>query len=107
MSQEQIYNATDEQRKLQEVREEIMKLGGIEEDAEHYIIPETKPDGKIVKHYVAKRSGGDSEEMFIEGLGNVERKEVVEAIQKIYPEMKKENLPEAIKRLRKQKKESR
>ncbi len=94
-------NEPETQRQWQE---EVAKEFGIEHDAEFFKVPVEKPDGTIEIHNVSKHSGQNPTTMEIKGFKNhVPRKEVIEAIKKIFPEMyaggEKPNLAKAIRRL--------
>lgn len=106
-------NEPEEQIKWQE---EIAKKFGIEHDAEFWKVRLKLKDGREITEYVPKHSGPPSRKdpetgeevtdwskMFVKDLGWVDRTEVIEAIQKIYPKMEKPNMKEAILELKKSK----
>lgn len=98
-------NEPEEQKQWQE---EIAREFGIKHDAEFFKVPVKKHDGTIEIHNVSKHSGLDPYQMEIKGFKTpITRKEIIEAIMKIYPEMyargEKPNLTKAVQLLRGQK----
>lgn len=98
-------NEPEEQRKWQE---EIANKFGVEHNAEYFKVPVKKPDGSIETHFIPKHSGEGLDTLTIKELGRVPRKEVIEAIKEIYPELyrrgEEPNLVKAIGILRERKK---
>lgn len=109
MSKEILKFGPNEPEKQRKWQEEIAQKFGIEHDAEFWKVRIKLKDGREITEYVPKHSGPPSQKdpeteeeivdwskMFVKGLGWVDRTEVIEAIQKIYPEMEKPNIKEAI-----------
>lgn len=82
-------------------QEDVAQKFGLEHDAEFFYVRITGKDGREATYQVPKHSGSSARMMEIKDIGPVPREEAIQAIQKIYPEMERPNLKEAILELRK------